>query len=86
MTCEHLREGLRTEGLATSGVKDDLTRRLGGRLSDVMKLPTGPTIKQLKYILWLYRARDLSYKHTLRYCEIVDRSRISALIDALKHR
>ena len=25
MTCEHLREGLRTEGLMTSGVKEDLS-------------------------------------------------------------
>ena len=86
MTCEHLREGLRTEGLMTSGVKEDLTRRLGARLSEVTKLPTGPTMKQLKYVLWLYRVRDLSHKHMLHYCEIVDRCRISALIDALKNR
>ena len=86
MTCEHLREGLRTEGLMTSGLKEDLTRRLGSRLADVMRLPSGPTCKQLKYVLWLYRTRDLSYKHTLRYYEIVDRGRVSALIHMLKSR
>ena len=86
MTSEHLREGLRTEGLMTSGLKEDLTRRLRSRLADVMKLPSGPTIRQLKYILWLYRARDLSYKHALRYCEIVDRGRVSSLIHMLKDR
>ena len=86
MTCEHLKEGLRTEGLPTSGLKEDLNRRLGERLSTLMKSTSGPTIRQLRYVLWLWRSRDLSYKHSLRYHEIVDRNRISALIHFLKER
>ncbi|CAE7925957.1 unnamed protein product, partial [Symbiodinium sp. KB8] len=41
--------------------------------------------RQMRYILWLYRHRDLEWKHTLRYCEIVDRVRVSALIHTLKN-
>ena len=84
MTVESLREGLRTEGLPVSGVKQDLAKRLGGRLNEITSMPTGPAVKQLKYVLWLYRHRDLGWKHVLRYHEIVDRNRISALIHMLK--
>ena len=84
MTVECLKEGLRTEGLPVSGVKEDLKRRLGVRLGQVLSGPSGPTIKQMRYILWLYRHHDLEWKHTLRYCEIVDRVRVSALIHRLK--
>ena len=84
MTVEGLREGLRTEGLPVSGVKQDLARRLGVRLSQLVSTPTGPTLRQLKYVLWLYRHRDLGCKHVLRYYEIVDKTRLSALIHMLK--
>eukprot|EP00439_Symbiodinium_sp_Y106_P026580 s3624_g3.t1 len=86
MTCEHLKEGLRSEGLAVSGLKGDQTQRLGSRLAQLVALPTGPTVKQLRYVLWLWRAKDLAYKHVLRYHEIVDRIRISSLIHMLKMR
>ena len=86
MTCEHLKEGLRSEGLAVSGLKGDQTQRLGSRLAQLVALPTGPTVKQLRYVLWLWRAKDLAYKHVLRYHEIVDRTRISSLIHMLKMR
>ncbi|CAE7562101.1 ycf43, partial [Symbiodinium sp. CCMP2456] len=68
------------------GLKDDLSKRLGEKLSQISMSDTGPTIRQLRYVLWLYRDRDLSWKHTLRYHEIVDRNRISALIHALKSK
>ena len=84
MTCEALKEGLRTEGLPVSGVKDDLARRLGDRLTQLVSLPSGPTCRQLRYVLWLYRARDLGWKHSLKYYEINDRTRVSALIHLLK--
>ena len=86
MTCEYLREGLRTEGLQTSGLKDDQARRLGSRLLEIVSLPSGPTIKQIKYVLWLWRTKDMSGRHVLRYHEINDKSRISALIHAWKQR
>ena len=86
MTCEHLKEGLRSEGLAVSGLKGDQAHRLGLRLAQLVALPTGPTVKQLRYVLWLWRAKDLAYKHVLRYHDIVDRTRISSLIHMLKMR
>ena len=85
MTVECLKEGLRTEGCQVTGVKDDLKRRLGNRLGQLLMGPSGPTTRQMRYILWLYRHRDLEWKHTLRYCEIVDRVRVSALIHTLKN-
>ena len=86
MTCENIKEGLRTEGLRLSGVKDEISQRLGERLAQVAMLPNGPTIRQLKYILWIWRHRDMAWKHTLHYCEIVDKERISSLIHHTKDR
>ena len=71
-----------------SGVKDDLARRLGDRLAkyaQLISLPSGPMCRQLRYILWLYRARDLAWKHSLKYCEINDRNRVKELIHLLKN-
>ena len=84
MTVDNIKEGLRTEGLRVTGTKDDLARRLGERLAQLVVTTTGPTVKQLKYILWLWNSKGLSYKHTLKYYEIVDRKRISSLISAFK--
>ena len=86
MTCEGLKEGLRTEGLLVSGLKNDQAARLGNRLAELSLLPTGPTAKQMKYVLWLWRSKDLSGRYTVRYCELNDRRRISALIHAWKSR
>ena len=84
MTCEGLKEGLRTEGLQVSGLKTDQAARLGARLAQLSLLPTGPTVKQMRYILWLWRTKDLSGRYTVRYCEICDRRRISSLIHTWK--
>ncbi|CAE7229830.1 RE1, partial [Symbiodinium sp. CCMP2456] len=80
MTCESLREGLRTEALPVSGLKDDQVCRLGGRLAELAHANTGPTAKQLRYVLWLWREKDMSGRHNLKYCEVCDRARISSLI------
>ena len=84
MTGESLREGLRTEGLPVSGLKEDQARRLGSRISELVDTSNGPTVKQMKYVLWLWRHKDLHGRHTLRYCEVNDRQRISALIHQWK--
>ena len=84
MTVDSLKEGLRTEGLPVTGVKQDLARRLGARMGEITATSTGPTVRQLKYVLWLYRHRDLGWKHVLKYYELVDRTRVSALIHMLK--
>ena len=84
MTCEALREGLRTEGLQVSGLKTDQAARLGSRLAELSLLPSGATLRQMKYVLWLWRSKDMSGKYAVRYCELNDRRRISALIHAWK--
>ena len=73
MTSEALREGLRTEGLPVSGLKEDQARRLGSRISELVDRPTGPTVKQMKYVLWLWRHKDLQGRHLLKYYEVNDR-------------
>ncbi|CAE7233290.1 RE1 [Symbiodinium sp. CCMP2592] len=80
MTCESLKEALRTEGLAVSGLKDDQARRLGHRMMELADNSSSPTIRQLRYVLWLWRHKDMSGRHVLRYFEINNRERISALI------
>ncbi|CAE7352090.1 unnamed protein product [Symbiodinium microadriaticum] len=84
MTCEALREGLRTEGLQVSGLKTDQAARLGSRLAELSLLPSGATLRQMKYVLWLWRSKDMSGRYAVRYCELNDRRRISALIHAWK--
>ena len=86
MTVEALKEGLRTEGLAVSGLKDAQAWRLGYRLSELSASSRGPTSKQMKFILWLWRVKDMQNRHQLRYCEVNDKSRISALIQEWNNR
>ena len=84
MTVDALKEALRTEGLQVSGVKDAQACRLAYRLTELSTQGIGPTVKQMKYILWLYRVKDMRGRHTLKYCEINDKGRISALIEQWK--
>ena len=86
MTVESLKEGLRTEGLQVTGVKDAQAWRLAYRLAELSTQGIGPTAKQMKYILWLYRVKDMKGRHILRYCEISDKGRTSALIQAWKEQ
>ena len=85
MTVEALKEALRTEGLQISGAKDAQAWRLAYRLTELSQQGHGPTVKQMKYILWLYRVKDMKNRHSLRYCEVNDKTRISALIDQWRH-
>ena len=79
MTCEHLREGLRLEGCLVSGVKEDLASRLGRQLSERVNRGS-PTVRQLRFLLWLWRQRDLSGKVTLQWRELHDKSSASGTI------
>ncbi|CAE7274707.1 unnamed protein product, partial [Symbiodinium sp. CCMP2456] len=80
MTCEDLKSALRLEGLPVSGVKDDLTDRLVTRLvaSDV-------TEKQLRYVLYLWRLKSLSYRCKLRWEDINSKLRVSSWLATWKH-
>ena len=81
-----LTEALRTEGLPVSGLKEDKTRRISARLCSLMITRSGPTVRQLKYVLWLWRVKSMSGRHALRYHEINDRGRVSSLIAQWKER
>ena len=85
-TVDHLREGLRHEGLMTSGVKNDLSRRLADRLLMLMSANNGPTVRQLKYVLWLWRHGNIAGRYQLRWSDVNHRSRISAFIHAWKDK
>ena len=79
MTCEHLREGLRLEGCLVSGVKEDLATRLGGQLA--IRVNQGsPTVRQLRYLLWLWRQRDLSGRALLQWQDLRDKASASSAI------
>ena len=79
MTCEHLREGLRLEGCLVSGVKEDLATRLGGQLA--IRVNQGsPTVRQLRYLLWLWRQRDLSGRVLLQWQDLRDKASASSAI------
>ena len=80
MTCENLKEALRTEGLPVSGLKNDQVHRLGARLAELVRTDQGPTARQLRYLLWLWRDRDMNGRHSLHYYEVCNRRRLSALI------
>ena len=75
MVCEDLRAALRHEGLAVSGLKEDLIGRL------VPVLHTGSsTSRQLKYVLYIWRTRSLDYRCKLLWNDINHRGRISLWI------
>ena len=82
MTVEELKVGLRCEGCPVSGNKADLARRLAeclksSREGDERDLPT---MKQMKYVLWLYRTRSLSGRCKLVWADLNTKSRISGWI------
>ena len=86
LTVDHLREGLRHEGLMTSGLKNDLSRRLADRLVTLMRANNGPTIRQLKYVLWIWRHGNVSGRYQLRWSDVNNRTRTSNFIHAWKDR
>ena len=86
LQADNLTEALRTEGLPVSGLKEDKTRRISTRLCSLMTEKSGPAVKQLKYVLWLWRVKSMSGRHALRYHEINDRGRVSSLISQWKER
>ena len=61
MTVQKLREALRYLGMPVSGIKQDLIQRLAPQLgqSEPGVGSEQPTIRQMKYVLYLWRRRDL---------------------------
>ncbi|CAE7329845.1 TY5A [Symbiodinium sp. CCMP2592] len=85
-TVESLKEGLRHEGMAVSGLKVDLARRLSSKLVTRMSTRYGPTQRQLRYILWLWRHSGISARYVLKWEDINDKVRISNLIHEWKDK
>ena len=84
MRCEELRTGLRYHGLTTTGLKEDLARRLSQVLLRPDTEHLAPTGKQLRYLLWLWRHRDLSGKVLLRLQDIATKEQASSTIHRWK--
>ena len=80
MSCENLREGLRLEGCQVSGIKEDLASRLGRILAQRVLVHRSPTVKQLRFLLYLWRHRDLSGKVTLTWSSVTDKQSASRTI------
>ena len=57
MRLEEIREGLRLNGLMLSGVKTDAAARLAEVIRAQVGSDQGPTLRQMRYLLWLWRDR-----------------------------
>ena len=67
MRLEEIREGLRLNGLMLSGVKADAAARLAEVIRAQLGTGSGPTLRQMKYLLWLWRERNLSGRTLLSW-------------------
>ena len=88
MTVERLREALRYLGMPVSGIKQDLIQRLSPQLGHV-EPGAGidqPTIRQMRFVLYLWRKRDLQGRVTLTWSDVATRRDISAWIHRHKER
>ncbi|CAE7494560.1 GIP, partial [Symbiodinium necroappetens] len=77
MTVQHLRDGLASEGLPVSGVKSDLTRRLGGQLGVEPPAAHLPTTRQLRYVLWTWRHFQLAGGTQILWVNLATRTAVS---------
>ncbi|CAE7780733.1 unnamed protein product, partial [Symbiodinium sp. CCMP2456] len=80
MRLEEIREGLRLNGLMISGVKTDAASRLAEVLSSQLGTSVGPTVRQMKYLLWLWRDRNLSGRALLTWSCLRSREEASRTI------
>ncbi|CAE7296882.1 RE1 [Symbiodinium sp. KB8] len=82
LTVEKLREALRFVGLPVTGIKTDLVDRLHPQLGvdEPGANSSQPTTKQLKYVLYLWRKRDLQGRISLSWQDIATRREISSWI------
>ena len=86
MTVEALQQALRRTGHPVTGLKQDLVAWLSPEL-DLREPGPGsmqPSTKQLKYVLWLWRERDLTGRVALKWEDVSTRTAISSWIAAYK--
>ncbi|CAE7325391.1 unnamed protein product [Symbiodinium sp. KB8] len=67
MRLEEIREGLRLNGLMLSGVKTDAAARLAEVIRVQVGSNQGPTLRQMRYLLWLWRDRGLQGRTLLTW-------------------
>ena len=79
MTVERLQQALRFLGMPVTGLKADLIERLSVQLGhqEPGAGSTQPTTKQLKFVLCLWRKRDLQGRVVLTWDDVATRSAIS---------
>ena len=77
LTCEELRAALRSQGVLTSGVKEDLVERLANFFSPTSRADL-PTCRQLKFVLWLWREKALRQRCLLRWTDVFTKTSVSA--------
>ena len=77
LTCEELRAALRGQGFVTSGLKEDLIERLSVVFSPSYERADLPTLRQLKYVLWLWREKNLRHRCLLRWTDIFTKTSLS---------
>ena len=86
MRCEEIKEGLRFHGLRTTGLKDDIAGRLASAMYLQRESSQSPTSRQLRYLLWLWRTKDLCGKVLLNYTSLQSKTEASRTIHAWKSR
>ena len=85
---EELKSALREEGLILSGRKEDMARRLSTRIDGPLDRDPAslPTVRQMKYVLWLWRNRKLAGRCLLSWTDVAKKSSISQWIHQWKDR
>ncbi|CAE7232960.1 TY2B-DR3 [Symbiodinium microadriaticum] len=80
MTCEELRKALCLHGLPVSGLKEDQIGRIHGYL-----VRADTTVKQLKYVLYLWRSKSLAGRCKLCWHDIDSKIHASTWISVWKN-
>ena len=86
MRCEEIKDGLRHHGLRTSGLKEDMATRLAVEMNARRDHSQSPTARQLRYLLWLWRSKDLNGRILLHYISLQNKTEASRRLHAWKSR
>ena len=84
LSCEELKAALRSQGYLTSGLKEDLIARLAPVFDPSSERSNLPTLRQLKFVLWLWREKDLQRRCRLRWTDVFTKISISQFLHLWK--
>ena len=84
LSCEELKAALRSQGYLTSGLKEDLIARLAPVFDPSSERSNLPTLRQLKFVLWLWREKGLQRRCHLRWTDIFTKLSISQFLHLWK--